>query len=164
MARIVITAITWLVVASSTVSFAAEFTNGAVQRLWKPVSDEVYLQEIGEKILTSNAVTALAVREGVLYLVEGATLKQLAAEKVEEVPGAPRGIQRLKSLAGTLWASAESGTYRYASNSWDRVDTRPFQDFCLHLGKVYGATRDEIFRFDSGRFVSIRPAGRLPIE
>ena len=158
-ARVVKTAITWLVLTNSSVPFAAEFTNGAVQRLWKPVADQVYLQEIGEQILTTNAVTALAVHDGVLYLVEGATLKKLGAEKIEAVSGAPGGIQRLKSLAGTLWASAESGTYRYASNAWDRVDTRPFQDFCLHLGKVYGATRDEIFRFDSGRFVSIRPPG-----
>jgi hypothetical protein len=31
-------------------------------------------------------------------------------------------------------------------------------DFCVHLGGVYGATRDEVFRFDGTRFVSLRPA------
>jgi hypothetical protein len=103
---IVVIAVACLVVANSTVSFAAGFTNLAVQRLWKPVADDRYLQEIGEKLQTSNAVTALAIRQGVLYLVEGATLKRLGAEKLEEVPGAPRGIQRLKCLARACPKSA----------------------------------------------------------
>lgn len=153
----VFTALICVCISNSTVSLAAGFTNIPAQRFWKPVADEPYLQEVGEKLVTSNAITALAVHASILYLVEGTTLKQLREEKLQEVPGAPTGIQRLKSVADALWASAESGTYRYASNAWEKVDARPFQDFCLHLGKVYGATREDIFRFDAGRFVSIRP-------
>src|SRR5204863_1187405 len=41
---------------------------------------------------------------------------------------------------------------------WERVGEQPFVDFCLHLGATHAATRDELFRFDGGRFVSLKPA------
>ncbi|HTL17333.1 MAG TPA: hypothetical protein VL793_08855 [Patescibacteria group bacterium] len=127
-------------------------------RRWKPVPDIVYLQEVGEKIPTDQPLTSVTVHNSTAYVVNGERLKYVANNVLTDVPGAPEDIQRLKSLAGALWASAPSGTYCFSSNSWERVEEHPFVDFCVHLGKVYGATRDEIFRFDSQRFVSIRPA------
>src|SRR5439155_27275870 len=72
--------------------------------------------------------------------------------------GAPKGVRRLRSLGGALWAASEEGAYRLAGSAWERIDTRRFTDFCLHLDQVYGATRDELFRFENGHFVNTRPA------
>jgi hypothetical protein len=127
-------------------------------RAWKPVPDKVYLQEVGAQIPSAKPLTAIAVYRANVYVVEGGTLKKLKEYSLEQLNGAPAGIQRIKSLPDALWAVSENGTYRFSNESWERVDEKPFQDFCVHLGQVYGATRDDIYRLESGRFVNIRPA------
>lgn len=126
-------------------------------RLWKPVADEVYLQEVGEKVSTAQPVTAVAIHDGRLYAVVGGAVKVLADGKLNDAPGAPLGVTRLRSLDGALWAAAQDGAYRFVGNSWTRIDAQAFTDFCLHLGKVHGSTRDAVFRFDRQKFVNIRP-------
>ena len=130
-----------------------------MRRLWEPVADEVYLQEVGEKVATDKPATAVALLGETAYVVVGGTLKTLRGGVLVDAEGAPGGVKRLRSLDGALWALAEKGTYRYAGKAWERVDERPFVDLCLHRGKVYGATRDDLFRFEDGKFVNIRPAG-----
>jgi hypothetical protein len=126
--------------------------------LWSPVPDNPYLQEVGARILTAQPVTAVATLETNVYILEGGRLKMLKEQAAPvDVENAPPGIHRIKSLAGALWAVTETASYRFQDNKWERVHEQPFQDFCLHLGKVYGATRDGLFVFDSGRFVSLRP-------
>jgi hypothetical protein len=65
------------------------------------------------------------------------------------VADAPKDVRRLRTLDGALWAATDAGVYRFADGAWNRIDERPFVDFCLHLGKVYGATRDDLFRFEN---------------
>lgn len=131
----------------------------ATKRLWQPVPDVPYLQEIGEKIATDKPVTALAVHEGIPYAIVGEVVKALREGSFGDAAGAPKGAKRLRALDGALWAAASDGTYRFANGNWARVSDREFKDLCLHLGKVHGATSDEIFRFDDGKFVSTKPAG-----
>ena len=129
------------------------------KRLWKPVTDEPYLQEIGEKIATDKAVTAIAVYEGIPYAVVGEVMKVLRDGKLADAAGAPKGVRRLRSLGGALWAAAGDGAYRFTGGTWARVSEKEFKDFCIHLGKLHGATSDEIFRFEDGKFVSLKPTG-----
>ena len=123
------------------------------------MADGVYLQEAGEKVVTDKPVTAVAVRGDTTFVVIDGALKLLRGSKLVDGEGAPGGVKRLRTLDGTLWAVTEKGTYRYSGTAWERVDERPFVDLCLHLGKVHGATRDELFRFEDGKFVNVRPAG-----
>jgi len=134
-------------------------TNRESRRLSKPVADEVYLQEVGERIATDKPVTAVAVYKDTAYVVTGGTLQHLRDGALKDMNGAPAGVKRLRSLGGALWAATEIGTYRFAGDAWERVDERALNDFCVHSGQVYGATRDDMFRFEGGKFVSIRPAG-----
>lgn len=133
-------------------------TNAEMRRLWKPVADTVYWQEVGTKIPTEQPVTAVAVYQDSVYFVVGGTLRRLQDAVLKPVPGAPADVTRMRALGGALWAAAKTGTYRFAGNSWERVDERTFNDFCVHLGQVYGATRDDLFRFEGGKFVNVRPA------
>lgn len=144
---------------SATASPPGAETNTASRRFWKPVADDPYLQEIGEKIVTDKPATAVAVYKDAVYVVAGGTLKVLREGVLKDAPGAPAGINRLRSLGGALWASAENGTYRFTGDAWARVDEKPFVDFCVHLGQVHAATREDIFRFEGGKFVNIKPEG-----
>lgn len=134
------------------------YTNAELRRLWKPVTDEPYLQEIGEKIVTDKPVTSVAVYQDLAYVVVGGTLKILREGDFKDAPGAPAGISRLRSLGGALWATTDKGTFRFVADAWQHVDERTFTDACVHLGQVYVATRDNIFRFEGGKLVNIRPA------
>ncbi len=127
--------------------------------LWMPVQDEVYLQEMGQQVVTDRPATAVAVHGGTAYVVVAGALKALLDGALRDVEGAPGGVKRLRSLDGALWAVAETGTYRLAGQAWQRVDARPFLDLCLHLGKVYAATPNDLFRFENRKFVNIRPVG-----
>lgn len=127
--------------------------------LWKPVADDVYLQEVGEKVPTDQPVTSVAVLGDALYAVIGGAVHTLRNGVLEEVGGAPQGIVRLRALDGALWSATSQGAYRFSGSAWQRVDDRAFVDFCVHLGAVYAATRDELFRFENGAFVSAKPEG-----
>jgi hypothetical protein len=127
--------------------------------LWRPVADVPYLQEIGEKVPTDAPVTAVAFHDGTLYAVIGNEVRVLRNGSLEAASGAPQGIRVLKALDSVLWAATESGAYRFDGSQWQRIDDRPYVDFCLHLGKVHAATRDALFRFEDGAFVSAAPEG-----
>src|SRR5882672_8862340 len=73
-------------------------TNRNQRKLWKPVADEVYLQEIGEKIPTDKPITAVAVLGNNVHVVLGGELKTIRDGILAESPSAPKGVRRLKSL------------------------------------------------------------------
>jgi hypothetical protein len=61
-------------------------TNGvAIQRLWQPVRDDVYLQEVGRKITTSAPLTSVAVYDGNIFAGSAKGLNQLKAGELLEV-------------------------------------------------------------------------------
>jgi hypothetical protein len=129
------------------------------QRLWKPVADDVYLQEIGEKIATDRHVESLAVHGDDLYAVVGGVVMVMRGASLEPANGAPQGVHRLRALGDALWAAPDQGVFRLEAGAWGLADARPFVDFCMHLGTVCGATRDAIFRFENGAFVDAKPEG-----
>jgi hypothetical protein len=127
------------------------------EHLWKPVADEVYPQEVGEQVASAEPLTAVALYKGNVYVVAGEKMSTVRDGKFEAATGAPEGIKRLRVLDDALWVGASTGTFRFAGDAWTKVDDKPFVDFCMHLGKVHGATRDAIYRFEDGKFVDIKP-------
>src|SRR5947208_5020128 len=113
------------------IAHAEATSNGiaAGQRLWKAVPDEVYLQEIGEKVITDKAVTSVAIHDSALYAVVGENLKVLRGLALEEAPGAPKNVRRLRSVGGSLWAATENGAYRFASGTCRHMDTNASMQF-----------------------------------
>lgn len=133
-----------------------------VPPLWKPVVDDVYLQEVGRKIPVTRGVDSVAVFAENAYTASGGLVQQVREDQLQEMAGAPKDMKRLKSVGGALWGFAGSGLYRFDGKSWSKTDDRPFVDLCLHLGQVHGATADELLKWDGTRFVNIRPeAGYL---
>ena len=126
---------------------------------WKPVADEIFLQETVTRIPTAKPATAALCTGGTAYAVVDGALKAAEGAALKDVAGAPAGITRLCALDGALWAAAVDGAYRLQGKAWQRVGQGAFVDFCLHDGAVLAATRDELFRFDGARLVSATPAG-----
>ena len=125
--------------------------------LWKPHSDEVYLQEVSEKIFTDKPVTSVALEGDKCYaLVEG-NIYQVDGDKLVKTVNSPASVQRLLSTGGMLWALASDGIYKKTGAAWNKVDSGRFVDLCIHAGSVHGATINEIFRYENGKFISLEP-------
>jgi len=137
---------------------SAPISGNVEQRLWKPVPDGVYLQEVGEKIVTDKPVTSVALHSNVICAVIDGELKRVQGAHLSDFSGAPKGIRRLRILAGDIWALTDQGVYRFAGN-WEQVGTDHLVDLCMHLGKIYGTSQNALFRFENGHFVNIRPEG-----
>ncbi len=132
--------------------------NGEDEKLWKPAVDDVYLQEVNGKISTDNPVTSLAVYDGACYAVMEGRLYTLKDDNLLAVKKGPQEIDRIISADGALWVLTSKGIYRY-TDEWKQVDDKHFLDICMHNGKVHGATRDEVYRLDQDKFVSVQPEG-----
>lgn len=126
--------------------------------LWKPVADTPYLQEFGQKIETEVPVTSLAVYGGGVYAIVDGDVLRLAGAGLSPVSSAPAKASKLWGLGDALWAATDKAVFRFAGGAWEKAFDEPMVDLCLHAGAVHGATRDDIFRFDDGTFVNIKPA------
>ena len=132
--------------------------SNSTNRLWKPIADAMFLQEIGQQVPTTRALTGVAVYEGTAFVIEGGKLKQLDGTNLKDCPEAPTDVRRVRSLAGALWVMTGQSTHRFANHRWAEVHDQTLVDVCLHLGEVYGATRDSLLRFEQGKFVNLKPA------
>ncbi len=140
-------------------SSIAQDISGKMEKLWKPQTDDVYLQESVKKIETEAEVLGIALNGSQCMALIDGTIWELKNDTLVEDEGSPEGVKRLISAGGDLWALCSSGIFRYENNIWQEIDDREYVDLCLHNGIVHAATTDEIFRFEKGSFVSIKPAG-----
>lgn len=129
------------------------------RHLWTPVADGVYLQEVGMKAPSDRPVTSLGLHKGVLYAVVDGKMYTLEGSELRAATNALRGVARLFSLNGDLWATTEGGAYRLTDSGWQKASDLPIVDFCIHDGTVNAATQDDIYRLDNGEFVNIKPEG-----
>ncbi|MCA9731038.1 hypothetical protein KC799_02850 [candidate division KSB1 bacterium] len=129
------------------------------KHLWKPAADEVYLQEVGQKITTDNPVTAIAVFDDVCYAVIDNTIFKLENDNLAAVKSAPIQVNKLMALEGSLWALSDKGLFRFFNKKWQKLDDQKFVDLCLHQGALHAATRDAIYRLEEDKLVNIEPEG-----
>src|SRR6476469_5360385 len=71
-------------------------------RLYSPVADHVYLQEICRIVPTNKPVTALAAWQHAIYAVRDGVLCRLHESVLEVVNNAPAGLSRLFVLDGKM--------------------------------------------------------------
>jgi len=83
------------------------------QRLWKPVQDDVYLQEVANKIKTDKPLQDIALYNNTCFALIDNKINKLQGDQFELVSNAPEGINRLTSIENTLWALGKSGIFQY---------------------------------------------------
>jgi len=125
--------------------------------LYESVADEIFLQEIGEKIPTDAPVASVAVYDGVVYAISDGALYRLKQGILEPVDRASEGLKQLFTLDGALWGTTDDGVYRMVSGDVEKVFDETMVDLCVHAGTVHGATKTDLFRFENGSFVNIKP-------
>lgn len=137
----------------------ADGFNGPANHIWQPIPDVVYFQENGQKISSDKPVTSVAVYNNQCYVLVDRTIHLLKDETLDPVADAPVNVKRLKTVNNTLWALSSNGIYRLKDDGWQKIDDRKFVDICMHLGVPYAATKEEVYRYDKGKFTDIKPEG-----
>jgi hypothetical protein len=122
---------------------------------WKPIVDDVYLQEVSNRIETGEPLTAVAVCDNVAYVgsaqgvcrVEGGALVPMAGPRSE--------IKRLKTLDSALWAVTRKGLWRCTDGAWSQVVSGAYVDVCLHVGNLIVASEQHLYRLEEGELAAL---------
>ena len=129
------------------------------REIWKPVPDEVYLQETARRIPSDVPVTSVAVLDGQCYAVLDGRIHLLKEEGLEAASDAPVEVREIQTQNDALWALTGAGLFRFQEGTWTKLDDRICVDLCMHLGVLHAATRDEVYRVVGDRLVSVKPEG-----
>lgn len=124
---------------------------------WKPIADEVYLQEEGHKIRTEKPVMGVGIYADGCFVIIEKQIYQLRDDRLELQKKAPVDVSRLIGLDGTLWALTGNGIYNYEGKTWVKIDDQVFVDLCMHHGQLHAATKEEIFKLVENKLISIKP-------
>ncbi len=129
------------------------------QQLWTPQKDEVYLQEVSEKIPTEKAVEGVAVVGDQCYALMDGRIYTIENGNLNLDKNAPTGITRIVSANGDLWALSSVGIFRMKNKVWEKLDNQEYVDLCVNQGIVHAATKEDIYRLENDKFVSTKPEG-----
>ena len=132
-----VTAIFLLVTANSI--FASDLYK-VPHRLWKPAEDNVYLQEVAEKIPTKRPVLSVAEYEGSLYALMDNNIFLLKDGKLDQSKSAPVGVKKLISKDGSLWALSSEGLFILKNKKSNRCRNKG----CFSLGPQGSTNRSLI--------------------
>ena len=128
---------------------------------WKAIRDDVYLQEVSERVETVVPLLAAAVLGGVLYVGTDTGVLRLEGNQLLAAGGPAAGVSRLKALNGALYAFAADGLWRWAGGTWTQLSEEVFSDGCVHLGRVALASGAHLYQLDGELLTKLneRPAG-----
>ncbi|HUW59925.1 MAG TPA: hypothetical protein VMZ06_02875 [Candidatus Bathyarchaeia archaeon] len=117
--------------------------------LWKPVADEVYLQEVGSQIETERPLAAVGVFSGAIYVGDAAGLWRVddgpRLTRVHEEVG---NVARMKTLGDALYLAASGGMWRISTTGLAKVADLKASDFCLHNGKLVVASANSLYTIE----------------
>ena len=129
---------------------------------WKPIQDDVYLQEVGRQVATDSPILALAVYDGRLYAGLDDGLRVLKDESLVPVESPKERVQRLAAFNGALWIITDAGLYRMNGDGCAAIAQGQFAAVCAHLGDTVVASGRGLLRVEGDALVPIPGADRAP--
>jgi len=136
----------------------AELFNGE-KHLWMPVKDNVFLQEISQKISTDQPVKSVAHYNDDLFFVMNGQIYKQSGQSYSLLPSFLKDVKRILNVDNILWALSEKGLYRWTGQMWQESLRQEIVDLCLHNDAVHAASREAIFRLKADQWVDIKPEG-----
>lgn len=122
-------------------------------RAWKPIKDEIFLQEVGRQVPTSHPLTSVAVFNGSVYAGSDQNLFRLQADQLIPIDELSTPIRRLVATSGALWAITENGLYRLQRDDWKLISGDAVSDVTEHMGRVIVSIGRRLWRVDADALV-----------
>ena len=136
----------------------------SVNPRWTPIPDEVYLQEVGSRVLTGTPLLDVAVFRGAVYVATPQGVLSLQGDDLNSTNGPRSSVSRLVAAGDALWAVAADGLWRNDGNAWTQVETGQFTDVASHASGVIVASPDHVFEWRGTGLESLNsapPAGPI---
>lgn len=146
-----------LVISLLSGSLTAQNLFKTAEQLWVPQKDEVYLQEVPEKILTNKPVTDIAFLNNNCYAVMEDRIYLISGERLTLLKSSPVEVKRIKTVDRTIWVLSSNGLFKMEHEGWKKISDSYFEDVCMHNGDVFAATKEEIYKVVNDRLVTTRP-------
>ncbi len=124
-------------------------TSAVANQAWRPIQDNVFLQEVGYKIPSKTPITAVALLENTVYvgtdtgisIVQG--MERLVPLTKGDAPTSP--VHRLTTVDDTLYAITTAGVYRFKQGQWAVITHFPAVDVVAWGGKTLIGTTDALY-------------------
>lgn len=155
--KMVLRSLIILIMISNTVTGQSLYSKS--KHLWKAQKDDVYLQEVSEKIPTKSPVLSVAEINGICFALMDGQVNILEGNTLKPAGSAPQGVNKLLRENNQLWALTDQGIYKYEGNAWHKLDNRKYVDLCTHNGVIHASAQEDIYRLDGDRFVTTKPEG-----
>ena len=130
--------------------------------LWKPVPDEVYLQEVGRQVKTDKPVLAVATLDGRLYAGLESGVWVCEGKTLVRCNGPEEPVRRMKTIDGALFVITDSGLRRLEDAVWQRIGEGDFADVCSLLDKTCVAGRHCLYSLEGDTLLTIPGAEGYP--
>lgn len=114
---------------------------------WQPVSDEVYLQEVGRQVKSDTPLTAVAVFGGKVYVGTASGVRALDGDRLVDADGPRAAVRKLQVSGDRLWALCDDGLWRL-DGSWALMIGGDYRDVCSYLDGVVVASAADLFYLD----------------
>src|SRR5262249_20081312 len=124
----------------------ASAADSETPHLWQPVRDDVYLQEVGRKVVSDQPLNAVAAFARSVYVGSDKGLYRLNEDKLEPVRETGEPIRRLVVARDALWAMTGRGLHRLQDGTWKKISDEPVADVTGHLGEVMAASGTHLWR------------------
>lgn len=118
----------------------------AVHHADRALPDEVFLQEVGRQVPSADPLTAVAVREGVIFAGTAKGLFRLRDAGWVAEPAVDSPVQRLVRSGSQLWALTSTGLQRHDGVQWTWVARERVADLCEFRGEIVAAVGNRLFR------------------
>ncbi|MCC7373178.1 MAG: hypothetical protein IT581_00880 [Verrucomicrobiales bacterium] len=141
---------TVLSMCSIALSMAHAASWASLPKATKSVADEVYLQEIGRTVASTEPLTAVAAgNDGVFVGTARGVLRWDETGLVNE-PGMTSAVRSLRWVRGEVWAIAAPGLWRRKDGQW-RTETREaVSDVVEYRGQIVAAIDNQLWRLGAG--------------
>jgi len=128
--------------------FAADPPATTPPRLWQPLADDVFLQEVGRKVPSTEPLSAVAVFSGQVFVGSEKGLSRLDGEKFVPVAGLTEPVVRLVAARDALWVIARKGLFRHQSGAVKKVSEEVVADVTGYLGQTVAASGNRLWQVE----------------
>ncbi len=137
-----------MILATAAIRGATAQPQTAPRPVWRPVQDDVFLQEVGRQVSFSEPLTAVAVFDDRIYVGSSQGLLKLDDDRLIPVKERRESIDRLVATRHALWAITGDGLYRYQDKTWTRISSDPVSDVTDHLGNIIVSTGRRLWQVE----------------
>ncbi|HOZ45330.1 MAG TPA: hypothetical protein PLO37_01405 [Candidatus Hydrogenedentes bacterium] len=126
--------------------------------LWKPVADDVFLQEVGTRIATDAPAVAVAVFGDKAYVCLANGMAVIEEDTLVPIDAPAGTVRKLKAAGDALWLITDSAIHRFDGAQWGIVGQGDFVDLCDHAGQVIVADCSALYRVADEQVIPMEDA------